>query len=310
MKKNFKLIYIFIILLFTLAITGCVDDSSKKVSIIVPTGTPSLGVASAINNSSIVEANIVSGSDPLVAAFTNGSYDIVVAPVNLGAKLYNANANFEYVLYKTIVWGNYYLVANEEILSIESLDSKKVLVFGKNSTPDVVLQTLAIAKGIDVEFEYVNDVSTANSYLLTGKADIIVSAEPSLTKISSNKSFYTFDLQQAWKDLTGSYSLPQAGIFVKKSLKNNQAVLNVLNKMKQSVDMATTNPNELVKDAVSVDSNLATIGQDTLEKAIGNCNLRVEENDQEAIEFYFEKVIALGIGVTVGGKLPDEAFYY
>lgn len=310
MKKNFKLIYIFIILLFTLAITGCVDDSSKKVSIIIPTGTPSLGVASAINNSSIVEANIVSGSDPLVAAFTNGSYDIVVAPVNLGAKLYNANANFEYVLYKTIVWGNYYLVANEEILSIKSLDGKKVLVFGKNSTPDVVLQTLAIAKGIDVEFEYVNDVSTANSYLLTGKADIIVSAEPSLTKISSNKSFYTFDLQQAWKDLTGSYSLPQAGIFVKKSLKNNQAVLNVLNKMKQSVDMATTNPNELVKDAVSVDSNLATIGQDTLEKAIGNCNLRVEENDQEAIEFYFEKVIALGIGVTVGGKLPDEAFYY
>ena len=46
--------------------------------------------------------------------------------------------------------------------------------------------------------------------------DIIVSAEPSLTKMSANKNFYTLDLQKQWQQLTGSYSLPQAGICIMK----------------------------------------------------------------------------------------------
>ena len=310
MKKNFKFIYIFVVLFSMLFITGCIDDSSKKVSVIVPTGTPSLGIANVLNDKTLVDANIVSGSDPLIAAFTNASYDVVVAPVNLGAKLYNANENFSYILYKTIVWGNYYLVSNEEIATLESLEGKTVLVFGKNSTQDVVLRTLISAKNINVNLEYVDDVATANSYLLSGKADIIVSAEPSLTKMSANKNFYTLDLQKQWQQLTGSYSLPQAGIFIKKDSKDEKYLKTVLDKMIESVQMAQTKPNVLIASAVSVDENLAKIGEETLQKAIGNCNLRVEETDKEAIEFYFSQVIQLGIGATVGGKLPDEAFYY
>ncbi len=310
MKKNFKFIYIFVVLFSMLFITGCIDDSSKKVSVIVPTGTPSLGIANVLNDKTLVDANIVSGSDPLIAAFTNASYDVVVAPVNLGAKLYNANENFSYILYKTIVWGNYYLVSNEEIATLESLEGKTVLVFGKNSTPDVVLRTLISAKNINVNLEYVDDVATANSYLLSGKADIIVSAEPSLTKMSANKNFYTLDLQKQWQQLTGSYSLPQAGIFIKKDSKDEKYLKTVLDKMIESVQMAQTKPNVLIASAVSVDENLAKIGEETLQKAIENCNLRVEETDKEAIEFYFSQVIQLGIGATVGGKLPDEAFYY
>ena len=310
MKKNFKFIYIFVVLFSMLFITGCIDDSSKKVSVIVPTGTPSLGIANVLNDKTLVDANIVSGSDPLIAAFTNASYDVVVAPVNLGAKLYNANENFSYILYKTIVWGNYYLVSNEEIATLESLEGKTVLVFGKNSTPDVVLRTLISAKNINVNLEYVDDVATANSYLLSGKADIIVSAEPSLTKMSANKNFYTLDLQKQWQQLTGSYSLPQAGIFIKKDSKDEKYLKTVLDKMIESVQMAQTKPNVLIASAVSVDENLAKIGEETLQKAIGNCNLRVEETDKEAIEFYISQVIQLGIGATVGGKLPDEAFYY
>ena len=310
MKRNFKFIYIFVILFSMLLMVGCIDDSSKKVSVIVPTGTPSLGIANVLNDKTLVDANIVSGSDPLIAAFTNASYDVVVAPVNLGAKLYNSNENFSYILYKTIVWGNYYFVSNEEIETIENLEGKTVLVFGMNSTPDVVLRTLISAKNINVNLEYVDDVTTANSYLLSGKADIIVSAEPSLTKISANKNFYILDLQKQWQQLTGRYSLPQAGIFIKKNIKDEKYLKSVLDKMIESVQMASTKPNVLVANAINVDENLAKIGEETLQKAIGNCNLRVEETDKEAIEFYFSQVIKLGIGATVGGKLPDEGFYY
>lgn len=311
MKKISKLFLLVIASLMSISLFSCTGQA-EKVTVIVPTGTPSLGIADALNEKELVNANIVSGSDSLVAAFTNANYDIVVAPVNLGVKFYNSNPNFEYALYETIVWGNYFIASTESIKinSFQELDGKTLLVFGKNSTPDVVTRTLINYYNINVTLEYVDDVSTANAYLKTGKADIIVSAEPALTKFSTGASYNRYDLQQEWAKVTGSYSFPQAGIFVKKSLKENEAVLNVLEKMKESVLMATSRPNTLVSKAVAIDENLNKIGLETLQKAIPNCNLRIDENQQAAISYYCQKVIDLGIGQTVGGKLPDEGFYF
>ena len=311
MKKLTKLFLLMIMTIMSISLFGCTEQS-KKVSVIVPTGTPSLGIADALNEKELVNANIVSGSDSLVAAFTNANYDIVVAPVNLGVKFYNSNPNFEYVLYETIVWGNYFIASTSDIVinSFTDLDGKTLLVFGKNSTPDVVTRTLINYYNIEVELEYVDDVATANAYLKQGKADIIVSAEPALTKFSNGASYNRYDLQQEWAKVTGSYSFPQAGIFVKKSLKDDQDVVNVLEKMKESVLMATSRPNTLVTKAVAIDENLNKIGLETLQKAIPNCNLRIDENQQAAISYYCQKVIDLGIGKTVGGKLPDEGFYF
>lgn len=311
MKKITKLFILMIVAFMGTILFGCTEQQ-KKVSVIVPTGTPSLGIADALNEKELVNANIVSGSDSLVAAFTNANYDIVLAPVNLGVKFYNSNPNFEYVLYETIVWGNYFIASTEDIVinSFTDLDGKTLLVFGKNSTPDVVTRTLINYYNINVTLEYVDDVSTANAYLKTGKANIIVSAEPALTKFSGNSNYNRYDLQQEWAKVTGSYSFPQAGIFVKKSLKDDEAVQNVLEKMKESVLMATSRPNTLVTKAVAIDENLNKIGLETLQKAIPNCNLRIDENQIDAISYYCQKVIDLGIGQTVGGKLPDEGFYY
>lgn len=311
MKKITKLFILMIVAFMSTILFGCTEQQ-KKVSVIVPTGTPSLGIADALNEKELVNANIVSGSDSLVAAFTNANYDIVLAPVNLGVKFYNSNPNFEYVLYETIVWGNYFIASTEDIVinSFTDLDGKTLLVFGKNSTPDVVTRTLINYYNINVTLEYVDDVSTANAYLKTGKANIIVSAEPALTKFSGNSNYNRYDLQQEWAKVTGSYSFPQAGIFVKKSLKDDEAVQNVLEKMKESVLMATSRPNTLVTKAVAIDENLNKIGLETLQKAIPNCNLRIDENQIDAISYYCQKVIDLGIGQTVGGKLPDEGFYY
>lgn len=310
MNKTLKIFLTIFLLSVTFIISSCSDTPSKKVTVLTPTGTPSLGIASAISDNTKVDVNIVNGSDPLKAGFTNANYDIIVAPVNLGGMFYNTIDSFEYVLYETIVWGNYYLASNEEIKSFNELEGKTVTVFGKNSTPDVVLRTLIASKNLNVTLEYVDDVATANAYLVSGKADIIVSAEPSLTKIKVKKDIYTFDLQKEWQTLTGNYSLPQAGIFVKASLKKDQDVLNVLEAMKESVLMASSKPNKLVLEAVSVDSNLNAIGAETLQASIPYCNLKLVDNQKEAIEFYFSKVIELGIGKTVGGKLPDEGFYF
>lgn len=303
-----KIITILTTLLFVFGLTGCLN-AEEEVSVIVPTGTPSLGIARALEEEFIKE-NIVSGSDPLIAAFTNSNYDIVVAPVNLGVKFYNENENFGYQLYETIVWGNYYLASTAPLDTFDALAGKTITVFGKNSTPDVVLRTLLAVKQLEVTLEYVDDVNTANAYLMSGKADIIVSAEPSITKLSSNKEIYTLDLQKEWASITGSYSFPQAGIFVKKERKDNASVQAALDQMIASIHLIETNPNRVVQSAVAVDENLAKITEQVLQQAILKCNLRIDQHNQDAITFYLNKVLELGLGKTIGGKIPDEAFYY
>ena len=52
-----------------------------------------------------LEYEVVAGSSALVAGFVNSSYDIIVAPINLGAKMYNQTPN--YTLYKSFIWGNF-----------------------------------------------------------------------------------------------------------------------------------------------------------------------------------------------------------
>lgn len=309
MKKIVLKIFNLCILLLAIVMVGCVEEvTDEKVSVMAPTGTPTLGIAKALEEE-FIDEKIVSGADLLIAEFTKGEYDIIVAPVNLGAKFYNENDNFKYQLYETIVWGSYYLASTSEIESFESLEGKTITVFGKNSTPDVVFRTLVASKNMNVTIEYVDDVNTANQFLMSGKAEIIVSAEPSITKISGTKTIYTLDLQNEWMKLTGSIHLPQAGIFVNKERITNASVQKALEKMKESVLLATTNPAELVKSACAVDSSLAKIGEEILNQAISKCNLMIDENQKAAIEFYFSKVMELNLGATIGGKLPDENFY-
>ena len=87
MKKSLRLMSLLLVLAL-LVLTGCKTSDGAKYKIIVPNGTPLLGMSSFLSETDKFEYEIVGGSDPLVAAFTKGEHDVIVAPVNLGAKMY------------------------------------------------------------------------------------------------------------------------------------------------------------------------------------------------------------------------------
>ena len=306
-----RLLTFIIVLVFLVSLTSCFEDNNQKVSLIAPTGTPTLGLSEALDTyESSFDYNIVSGPDALKAAFINASYDIIVAPVNLGSTFYNNLNNFEYTFYQTIVGGSFYLVSTNELKSIKDIDNTEITVFGANSTPDVVIRSLIAYHNLNVTINYVSDVAEANSMLISGKAHTIVSAEPSISKFNATNKFHKLNLQDAWKEMSNSeYAIPQAGIFVKTSKLNNVYVQNALERINKSIELSATNPTRLAESAVKVDSSLEKIGVATLVKAIPNCNLIYTKSNQLEIEFYFNKLIELGLGKTMGGKLPGEDFY-
>ncbi len=306
-----KLVLSFITLIVLLVMSSCTIKivNEEEISLIMPTGTPALALAEFAMNNENVKHEVVAGSDPLVAAFTSKSHDIIVAPVNLGAKMYTVNQ--EYVLYKTFVWGNLYLASKNPLNSFKDLDGKTVVAFGKNSTPDIVMQALLQHHNdINVTIEYVSDVSEANTLLAGGKAEIIVTAEPSISKLKSKLNLSIIDLQEEWANMTGNESYPQAGIFVRKSITEKNYIKNALNKMQEAVQNANENPDVCASYAVQLHSSFETLGKEVLISAIPNCHYQILESDKEAVNYYLQIMMDLGFDKQMGGSLPDDEFYY
>lgn len=307
-----KKISVLILILFLSLIVGCDihGGSNNEYKVIMPTGTPSLALGDFVaNHAENVDVEIVMGSDPLVAAFTNAEYDIIVAPVNLGAKFYNSNDNFQYRLYRPIVGGNYYILSNE-FTTFEELDGQPITVFGANSTPDVVFRTLCAHYEINPIITYVSDVNTANSNLLASAAQTIITAEPSKTNVLTKGDFNVIDLQELWREMSGAdYDVTQAGIFVKTGLIEAE-VDNILEDMEASIAMASSNASGLVTSAMAGDSNFGKFSVELLTEALGNCNILPGGTNYKAdVEYYFNVLIELGLGKSIGGKLPDDEFY-
>lgn len=307
MKK--KIFTLLLLLVLGLSVVSCTND--EKVNLLVPSGAPTLGIASALDNhADMIDYEVVLGSDALTAGFTNGDYDIIIAPVNLGAKFYNSLNNFDYTFYQTVVGGCFYLVSSNELTSINDIDNQEITVFGKNSTPDVIIRSLISYYNLNVTINYVDDVNAANASLVSGEATIIVSAQPSISKFNASGKFYTLDLQEEWAKMADSqYAVPQAGIFVKTSRKDNKSVKKVLSYLNESLSLSNTNPSSLAASAVKVDETLNKVGEETLTKAIPLCHFINTTYNKAEIEFYFNKLIELGLSGAVGGKLPDEDFY-
>ena len=145
--------------------------------------------------------------------------------------------------------------------------------------------------------------------LLSGKADIIVTAEPALTVLLTKGDYNVLSLKDAWSEMIGgdNYDVPQAAVFVNKNSK--EKCQSFLEKLVKDINEIKNNKEEVVNAAKTVDSNLTNPNNLYIE-ALDRCNYKIYENQKESIEKYFQKVIDLGLGKTVGGKLPDETFYY
>ena len=308
-----KVLFTLLVLLSLFMFVGCAKEKEEyeKMSVIMPTGTPALALANYVKeavDTDSADVSLVAGADLLKSAFINKDKDIIVAPVNLGAMMYNTYES--YVLYKTYVWGNLYLASKASLNSLSDLNEKKVVVFGQNSTPDIVFRSILQSyPELNVEIEYVDDVATANTMLASGKAEYIISAEPSLTKIKAKLGLNVIDLQEEWKKISGSESYPQAGIFVKKDKLEDKSVKNALNKMLASVRSAISNPSECAKNAVSIHESFATLTEEVLVLSIPNCHFNVVEDEKQAVSFYLQKMIDLGFSKQVGGKVPGEGFF-
>ena len=281
-----------------LSLASC-NRNSVSATIIAPSGTPAIAISNyAIEHSEDVE--IVSGPQPLIAAFAEKEKDIIVAPINLGALRFKASQ--DYGLYKVLVWDNLYLVSKTEITSISDLNGAKITSFGKGSTPQIVLEGCLNASEVTAEITYLDNVAVANAAFSAGTADIIVSAQPNISGLDTSAVFVT-SLTSFWKEATGFDTYPQSGMFVKYESYEN--IKDSLNEISDSYDHLLDDVEKTAKNAAT----LTGMNENLIKKALPNCGYKTVENVRELVENYYSMMITLGLGASLGGELPGEAFY-
>lgn len=220
------------------------EQENVSYKILAPKGAPALALAQVMNGEREDVYTLVDGSDVLATelAKADSEYDIIVAPINLGAKLITSGKS-EYRLASVLTWGNLYVVGTPE-----ATEEEEIAAFGEAAVPGMVFKTITSKLEMNNEVSYYPSVTEAQAQLLSGKVNLALIAEPAVTatiakaKQDGKELVVKMDLQQKWEEIYGSYGYPQAAIFVKKSVheENKDALLEYLENVALSIKDGNT----------------------------------------------------------------------
>lgn len=300
MKKIYFIFLTLFLVLFTSCSSNHVDD--YKLSIVAPNGAPSIALADLRYNNDLYEYTL--GVDPTIlqSHFASKDTDFIVAPINLGTKMYQNNKNYKLV--GVVTWGNLYFAAKNEF-NIMDMNNNDVYFFGENTINDAVVKYILNNKNINPNIEYLGTTALTQAKLISDDKIVLI-AEPSLTQAKmTNNNIYSISVEEIFKELTGIDGFPQAGLFVNAEtvINHKEIVDDFISKAKLSIDATKNDLTNVSKKAEELGLGKANI----LEEAIPKCNIRYAnsfESKSDIIKF-MEYDYIKGFFGTI-----DEEFFY
>lgn len=286
-----------------------------------PSGAPTLSLIKmfeekpSLGENVEVEYESIAATDALSAKLLSEELDMAVVPTNLASSLYNKG--LPYKLVGSNVWGLFYLTSTEGVDSWEDLRGKEIYTIGRGLTPDIVFRYLLEQNGIDpeidVSFNYMAGATELSATIVSGEGSIALIPEPMLSKVLSKRQDMSvgLDIQEEWSKVTGQEGgYPQTSLIVKEDvLKNHPDIVEAFVKAHiESIDWANENPSEA---GIYSEKIQPSVDADTVEKGIERVNMKYvgAAEAKESIESYL-KVLLDYSPDSIGGKIPDEDFYY
>ena len=260
---------------------------------------------------------IVGTADEITAKIIKGEVDIAAVPCNLAAVLYN-KTNGAITVTNINTLGVLYLVENgTTINSVKDLKGKTIYSTGKGTTPEYTLNYILKANGLDpakdVTIVYKSESTEVAAMLDQDKAAIAMLPQPYVTTVlTKNKNLrIALDVSAEWdKAGKGSTGSVVTGVLIVRNevLKNNKAKVDAfLAEYKKSTEYANTNIADTAKLVEKNNIATATVA----EIAIPKCNINYIDGAEMKTKISgYLKVLFDQNAASVGGKLPDDNFYY
>lgn len=259
------------------------------------------------------EFTLAGAADEIVGKISSGELDIAAVPTNVGATLYNKTEGGVQLAALNTLGVLYILENGDSIHSVEDLAGKTIVATGQGSTPEYALNMILKKNGLtDVTVEYKSEHSEVPPMLLNGEASVAMLPQPFVTSVlSQNENIrVALDVTEEWnKAVNGESELTMGCVIVRKDFAEEQkeALDAFLDEYKASVDAVVADP----AAAAALSEKYDIIKAAVAEKAIPECNIVFIEGDEmERIAGGCLQVLFDANPKSVGGSLPDEAFYY
>lgn len=271
-----------------------------------------------------IEFKLWKNPDELRALVLNSDVDFIAVPTNVAANLYNKGVKIK--LLNVSVWGILGMISRDKNLkTLKDFKGKEILMPFRSDMPDIVFEQIAKKQGLNVKkdfkLNYVASPIDAMQMLVMRRADHALLAEPAISiALRKTKSFpiklvapdlyRSIDLQEEWGNVFKVESkIPQAAIaFLGDTKGKENLIKRFLEEYNKSLLWYKDNPKEASKITVESLPMLEEVG---LSDSIPHVKLESisaidSKNDLE----FFYNILKENNPKVIGGKLPDDNFYY
>ena len=282
-------------------------------------GPTSIGLVGVLENGSDVneyEFTLAGAADEITPKLIKGELDIAAVPANLASVLYN-NTKGEIQLLAVNNLGVLYIVSkNESVSSVADLRGKTILATGKGTTPEYTLRYILKQNGIDpdkdVTLDFKAEATEVVAAMTKAESAVAMLPQPYVTVASSKiEGLQTvLDLNEEWKKIDPNGNIVTGVIVVRKAFaeQNPKAIEAFLKEYKASIESVNADAAAAAKLVVKhgIFENEGVIA-----KAIPYCNITyIAGEELKAPVGKYLAVLYSENPKSVGGKLPEDDFYY
>lgn len=318
-----KLLVLLVLVAMTISLFACVGTEAEKETIRIAglKGPTSIGLVKVMkdnadgNAANKYEFTIAGSADEITPKLNKGELDMAAIPANLASVLYNNTNGAIKVLAINTLGVLYIAEKGDTVKSVADLKGKTIYATGKGSTPEYTLRYILSKNGVDpdndVTIEWQSEPTAVVPLLKANDNAIAMLPQPYVTVAQSNVEGLNIalNLTDEWGKIEGSGALV-TGVLVARTEfveKHPDAVKKMLNEYAASSEYVNAN----IDDAAALVEEFDIFKAAIAKKAITYCNIKVITGDEmrTSLSSYLAVLFEQN-AKAVGGKLPDDAFYY
>lgn len=266
------------------------------------------------------EVTVHGSPDEVVPRVLRGEVDVALLPANLAAVLYNRTLTEDGSQVAVAAINTLgvleVLEAGDTVDAITDLAGTTVYSTGKGATPELVLNHLLAAHGLDpatdLTVEYRSEATEVAALLASTPGAIGVLPQPYVTVLTTQNPSVrrALSLTEEWEKVSGDSAMVTGVLVVRTAFaeENPEAFADLLADYEASTAFTTSEPAaaaRLIADAGIVPSAAVA------EAALPACNITYVDGDEmrTLLGGYLE-VLHEADPASVGGDLPGDGFYH
>lgn len=297
-------------------------EDAREYNIAMLKGPTAIGFVKAWDDCASTETNdnnkynvtVYGAADEITAGIVKGDIDIAAVPCNLASVLYNkTNGGIKVAAINTL--GVLYMIStSDDISTVADLKGKTIITTGQGTTPEYtlnyILEKNGLKPGEDVKIEYKSEATEVAAAMSEATDAVAMLPQPYVTTVlAQNENMkIVLEMTKEWEKVSDGSLVTGVVIVRNEVLEENKAAFD---KFLADYKESTEYVNENVDDAAALVEKYDIFKAAIAKKAIPYCNIKFESGDEMKSDISsYLNVLFSADAKAVGGKLPDDAFYY